>query len=260
MPMLLNERVRALCSRTGASGKTNGQLNRCLMNKQAFTLIELLVVIAIISLLASILLPSLQQAQELAKATVCISNMRAIGSSCHMFSYEYNGELPVQEPNSPWYPQMAKGYAAPGTWMHLGLLYATGCIENPETFYCPAMPLEAYQYNTTRNRWDGREVFTGYYYYLRKGFVATGTSWHVRSTLDELGNKTFLIDNVYYDVSSAHQRLKRIHALHGDTHVSVVEDSGNLVPWNAGPDSSVSSIQDGWFGTAGVRVLFENCD
>ena len=64
--------------------------------KKGFTLIELLVVVAIISLLVSILVPSLQKAKELAKATVCMSNLRGIGSGIAMYASENSSKLPYQ--------------------------------------------------------------------------------------------------------------------------------------------------------------------
>jgi prepilin-type N-terminal cleavage/methylation domain-containing protein/prepilin-type processing-associated H-X9-DG protein len=59
-----------------------------------FTLIELLVVIAIISLLVSILLPSLQKARELTRSTVCLTNLRAMSSAiAGMYAQDHDGYL-----------------------------------------------------------------------------------------------------------------------------------------------------------------------
>jgi prepilin-type N-terminal cleavage/methylation domain-containing protein len=73
-----------------------------------FTLIELLVVIAIISLLVSILLPSLQNARELARQVHCLGTLRRIGTALHMYATE-NDEFITQD-----YPT---GYGwVPGDW------------------------------------------------------------------------------------------------------------------------------------------------
>ena len=59
-----------------------------------FTLIELLVVIAVISLLVSILLPSLNMAKELARRAVCASNLRTAGQAVYIYSEDYDARFP----------------------------------------------------------------------------------------------------------------------------------------------------------------------
>jgi prepilin-type N-terminal cleavage/methylation domain-containing protein/prepilin-type processing-associated H-X9-DG protein len=65
-----------------------------MMNRQkGFTLIELLVVIAIIALLMSILMPALARVRQQAKAVMCQSNLKQIGSAFSMFAGDHDGFL-----------------------------------------------------------------------------------------------------------------------------------------------------------------------
>ena len=87
-------------------------------------MIELLVVVAIIALLVSILVPSVQQARELAERVVCAANIRSICLAMNMYAQENDNTLPairlasydagqaglgyfglMGNLDSPWYPQ-----------------------------------------------------------------------------------------------------------------------------------------------------------
>ena len=57
-------------------------------NLSGFTLIELLVVMAIISMLMSIMLPSLNKVREIGKSTVCLSNLRQFALAWTMYAHD----------------------------------------------------------------------------------------------------------------------------------------------------------------------------
>ena len=113
---------------------------------RGFTLIELLVVIAIISLLVSILLPSLQKAKELANRAVCMSNQKSIGLAFAGYSSQYDGKLPwtayhIYFANTPsWWPRLLSEYLElPISFTeNFGIAYDAPVGNNTGPLFCPS--------------------------------------------------------------------------------------------------------------------------
>src|SRR5262245_16474688 len=89
--------------------------------RRAFTLIELLVVVAIISLLISILLPSLRSAREQGKQTKCVANLRSIGLAMAQYGGENNDWFPIERHSafpaaSPLHGFYYGGHPGHNTW------------------------------------------------------------------------------------------------------------------------------------------------
>jgi len=87
---------------SGQVHETWSRSRRSAIQPRAFTLIELLVVIAIISLLVSILLPSLTAAKELARRTVCSSNQHSLVVAMHLYGADHNDYLPPARCDPPY--------------------------------------------------------------------------------------------------------------------------------------------------------------
>jgi prepilin-type N-terminal cleavage/methylation domain-containing protein len=80
------------------------QAKKC-QSTAGFTLIELLVVIAIIAILAAVLLPVLESAQDQAKKSGCKNNLRQIGMGSIMYAGDNNDYfLAARNDKGPGYP------------------------------------------------------------------------------------------------------------------------------------------------------------
>jgi prepilin-type N-terminal cleavage/methylation domain-containing protein len=145
------------CAIRGRIGRPRGRPGR---PRGGFTLIELLVVVAIIALLVGILTPALGHARELARRSICGSNLRGVCTALATYATEY-GQYPFVENEGDWHVEIGSnrdvrpGAAAGGGRAPTSCLYllVRGGMAPAGLFVCPSSN-ESADSATSGDFWD----------------------------------------------------------------------------------------------------------
>lgn len=131
-------------------------MKRCGLHRReaGFTLLELLVVIGLIALLVSLLLPVLAKVRRAANSTVCLSNLRQMGTAWTMYLSEHRGRLPEYVWHTPTAPDVA--------WRSYWLGILDSYKVSGATLLCPAAS-EAIPFNQLRGFGNVAYAWTGKY-------------------------------------------------------------------------------------------------
>ena len=195
------------CRTPGERGAadTSPAARDCATVKAAFTLIELLVVIAITAILASMLLPALNQARERGKSVACVNNLKQLGVVFLFYSGENNDYI-------------LPHYTGSENWDKVVARQVRGDDKSKEVkiLYCPSATTDLSRcgYNTTYS-----SVMTVMPFYPSTTAVGKLTMFRKHSRIPVLGD-AYLGEDRYgpqcgelydFSVTNSTHRLNGIH-------------------------------------------------
>ncbi|MBI1338274.1 MAG: prepilin-type N-terminal cleavage/methylation domain-containing protein [Phycisphaera sp.] len=227
----------------------------------AFSLIELLMAVVIIALLVALALPAMGRVKELARRTVCASNLRQLYTIQRTYATDWNDYVPVG----------ARGWGVGPTEVErqfnylinfrdlgtqylacMGPLWKAGLITDARGFYCPSETVDRFQYNTPGNPWPPEETPSSTTLHTRLGYGAfPGGPWWVEGTfpspmhkLGELAPRVTILADTVSSPTHVDQRHKEgVNATYSDGSGQWVprvrfDDALSLIP--AGDNLSAS--------------------
>lgn len=203
-----------------------------------FTLIELLVVIGIITILISILLPTISRVRESGRRTQCAAQLRQIGLGMHRYFNEFRC-LPVRTKGLEWNnPHVFHYRQEPGDVSEVMLKYCA----SKAIFYCP----ENAELRDAGSWWPYRTGTIAATYQFP--FLLTPYGWQIeypnyrRLTSDRLlAADALATSDGEKNIVEYNHRMTRakvpagMNELFGDGHVSWRDGSRGWVLW-------------GWYG------------